>query len=101
MRIMLRAAMAALSIASIGSAYADGGDGVVANTEFTEIPGVVAQAPVQSAPLVATAQDGQADQTYESHANRTTWLFPPVGKSRPVIPTALSSHCFCPRAFGK
>ncbi len=94
MRIMLRAAMAALSIASIGSAYADGGDGVVANTEFTEIPGVVAQAPVQSAPLVATAQDGQADQTYESHANRTTWLFPPVGKSRPVIPTALSSHAF-------
>lgn len=43
MRIMLRAAMAALSIASIGSAYADGGDGVVANTEFTEIPGVVAR----------------------------------------------------------
>ena len=86
MRIMLRAAMAALSIASIGSAYADGGDGVVANTEFTEIPGVVAQAPAQSAPLVAATQDGQADQTYESHANRTTWLFPPVGKSRPVKP---------------
>ena len=80
MRIILRAAMAALSIASIGSAYADGGDGVVPNTEFTEIQGVVAQAPVQSAPLVATAQDGQADQTYGSHANRTTWLFPPVGK---------------------
>jgi hypothetical protein len=80
MRIMLRAAMAALSIASIGSAYADGGDGIVANTEFTEIPGVVAQAPVPNVPLVATVQDGQAVQTDESHGNRTTWLFPPVGK---------------------
>jgi hypothetical protein len=80
MRIMLRAAMAALSIASIGSAYADSGDGVVANTQFTEIPGVVAQAPVQNMPLVAATADGQAVQTYESHANRTTWLFPPVGK---------------------
>ena len=80
MRIMLRAAMAALSIASIGSAYADGGEGVVANTEFTETPGVVAQAPVRNVPLVATAQDGQAAQTYESHANGATWLFPPVGK---------------------
>jgi hypothetical protein len=79
MRIMLRAAMAALSIAGIGSAYADGGDGIVANTQFTEIPGVVAQAPIQNVPLVATAQDGQAVQTNESHANRTTWLFPPVG----------------------
>jgi hypothetical protein len=80
MRIMLRAAMAALSIASIGSAYADGGEGIVANTEFTEIQGVVAQAPAQNVPLVAATQDGQAAQTHESQANGTTWLFPPVGK---------------------
>ena len=45
MKIMLRAALAAASIASIGSAYAGEGEGVVSNTRFTEIPGVVAQAP--------------------------------------------------------
>ena len=49
MKIMLRAAFAALSIASIGTAYADGGDGPIANTQFTEIPGVIAQAPVRNA----------------------------------------------------
>lgn len=80
MKIMLRAAMAALSIASIGSAYADGGEGIVANSQYTEIPGVVAQAPAQNVPLVATAQEGQAIQTYVPGGNRTTWLFPPVGK---------------------
>ena len=47
MKIMLRAAIAALSIASIGSAIAGEGEGTVANTQFTEVPGVVAQADVQ------------------------------------------------------
>src|ERR1700688_4205833 len=64
MKIMLRAAFAALSIASIGTAYADGGDGPIANTQFTEIPGVIAQAPVRNAPPVATAQNGQVSRVY-------------------------------------
>jgi hypothetical protein len=80
MKIMLRAAMAAISIATIGSAYAGEGEGTAANTLFTEIPGVVAQAPVQNAPLVATAQDGRVMQTDVSGSNRTTWVFPPIGK---------------------
>jgi hypothetical protein len=42
MKIMLRAAIAALSIASIGPALADGGDGPAANTFFSELPGVIA-----------------------------------------------------------
>jgi hypothetical protein len=41
---------------------------------------VVAQAPVQNAPLVATAQNGQTMETYVSGSNRTTWMFPPIGK---------------------
>jgi hypothetical protein len=77
MRIMLRAAIAAVSI---GSAYAGEGEGTAANTLFTEIPGMVAQAPAQTAPLMATAQNGQAMQTYVSDSNRTTWMFPPIGK---------------------
>jgi hypothetical protein len=69
MKIILRAAMAAISIGTIGSAYADGGDGPVANTQFTEIPGVIAQAPVQSAPPVAIAQYGQGVHVYATHSD--------------------------------
>jgi hypothetical protein len=60
MKIAIRAAIAALSIASIGSAYAGDGEGPAANTQFTEIPGVVTQAPAQNAPVFANAQNGQA-----------------------------------------
>jgi hypothetical protein len=77
MKIMLRAAIAALSIASIGTAYAGDGDGPAANTQFTEIPGVIAQAPVQNAPAVATAQNGQGLRAYVARSNHGTWLFPP------------------------
>ncbi len=78
MKIMLRAAIAALSFASIGSAIAGEGDGgTVANSFFTELPGVVAQAPVQNAPAIATAQNGQAVHAYVSNSSRGTWLFQP------------------------
>ncbi len=66
MKIMLRAAITALSISCIGSAYA--GDGPAANTQFTEIPGVVAQAPVQN---------GQGLRVYVAGSNHGTWLFAP------------------------
>ena len=75
MKIMLRAALAALSIASIGPAIAGEG-GPEANTFFTELPGVIAQAQVQNAP-VATAQNGQAAQAYVTNSRGGTWLFPP------------------------
>jgi hypothetical protein len=76
MRTMLLAAAAALSV-GMGSAYADQGDGTQANTLFTELPGVVAQAPVTQAPSVATAQNGQAVQTWVTQSSHGTWLFPP------------------------
>jgi hypothetical protein len=81
MKIMLRAALAAASIASIGSAYAGEGEAVVSNTQFTEIPGVVAQAPAQNAPAVATAQNGQAVPVYVTRSNQGTWLFAPNGNA--------------------
>ena len=76
MKTMIIAAAAALSL-GIGSAYAGEGEGVVANSQFTEIPGVVAQAPVQNAPAVMTAQNGQAVQVYVTRSNQGTWLFAP------------------------
>src|SRR5438105_12454729 len=76
MKTMLLAATAALTL-SAGAAYADGGDGPAANTFFTELPGVVAQAPVQNAPAVATARNGQAVHAYVANSNRGAWLFPP------------------------
>jgi hypothetical protein len=90
MKIMLRAAIAALSIASIGPALADGGEGPVANTQFTELPGVVAQAQVPNAPTYAQngqaqtrqaqngqAQSGQGVHTFVTQSNHGTWLFAP------------------------
>jgi hypothetical protein len=61
----------------VSAAYADGGQGTLPNTYFTELPGVIAQAPVQNAPAVATARNGQAIGTYVTNSNHGTWLFPP------------------------
>jgi len=86
MRTMLLAAAAALSL-GVGSAYADGGDGTIANTQFTELPGVVAQAQVPNAPTYAQrgqatqqAQNGQGAHgygVYSTQSSHGTWLFPP------------------------
>ena len=76
MKTMFLAAAAALTL-GIGSAYAGDGEGPVANTQFTEIPGVVSQAPVQNVSPEATAQNDQATQTYVVRSNRGTCLFAP------------------------
>ena len=73
---MFLAAVAALSL-GIGSAYAGEGEGTIVNTQFTSIPGVVAQAPAQGARAVATAQNGQVVQAYVTQSGRRAWLFPP------------------------
>jgi hypothetical protein len=78
MKIMLRAAMAAISLASIGSAYAGEVDaGPIVNTLFTSVPGVVAQAPVQSVPGAAIARNGPVVRVYVTQSSRGTWLFAP------------------------
>jgi hypothetical protein len=76
MKTMIFAAAAALSL-GIGSAYADSEGGQYANTQFTNTPGFVAQAPVQNAPAVATAQNGQAVRTYVTQSSHGTWLYGP------------------------
>jgi hypothetical protein len=64
---MIIAAVAAMGLAS-GVAYAEG-DGPAANTQSTEIPGVVAQALTENVPSRADTQTGHSP-----------WLFPPIGK---------------------
>jgi hypothetical protein len=75
MKTMMLAA-AALTL-SMGAAFAESEGGQESNTLFTEIPGVVAQAPAQNAPMVATAQNGQPVQVYATQSSHGTWLFAP------------------------
>lgn len=60
MKSLFRIALLAASIGSIGTAYADGGEGPVANTFFTELPGVIAQAPTQDNHAYAATKSGSA-----------------------------------------
>ncbi len=58
MKLLLRTALLAATIGSIGTAYADGGEGPAPNTYFTELPGVIAQAPTQDNHAYATNNNG-------------------------------------------
>jgi hypothetical protein len=55
-------------------------EGIQPYTEFQQLPGVIAQAPVYN-PTVMTAQNGQkvqngqAVQTFATQSNRGTWLY--------------------------
>jgi hypothetical protein len=67
-----------LRMLDLFAAYADGGDGPAANTLFTELPGVVAQADVPNASAYAQnrqvqpqqAQNGQGVQVYVSRQRK-------------------------------
>ena len=72
MKIMLRTALAALSIASIGTAYAGEGEGPAANTRFTALPDVIAQAPVQSSQAVAEARNQSGTAIYVARQQSTS-----------------------------
>ena len=68
MKSMMLAAAAALSL-GMGVTLADGGEGLAANTEFTLLPGVMAQAPAQSSS--AFAQGRPAGQMTLSFVTRS------------------------------
>jgi hypothetical protein len=85
MKTMLLAAAAGLSLVATAAAYADGGEGPAANTLFTQLPGVVAQAELprpttytQNLPVqTQQAQAGQEAYAYGTRSSRGTWLFAP------------------------
>jgi hypothetical protein len=84
MKTMLLAAAAGLSLVASTAAYAGDGEGPAANTRFTELPGVVAQAQVPNAPVYAQngqatqqAQNRQGTHVYVTQSGHGTWLFAP------------------------
>jgi hypothetical protein len=80
MKTTMLAAVAVLAL-GVGSAFAGEGDGngTVANTFFTLLPRVVAQAPTQQAPsAVARNQTGGGHTAAFVTSHRSgTWLFAP------------------------
>jgi hypothetical protein len=72
MKIMFRAAIAALSFASIGPAIAGEGSQSRGGYVFPDY-----QIPTTPAPSVATAQSGQAIHAYVTRSSRGTWLSQP------------------------
>ena len=72
MTIAIRAAIAILSIASIGSAYADSSGGTNPNTFFTHLPGVTEKLPTQNVSAAATAPD--AAHAYVTQSSHGTWF---------------------------
>lgn len=78
MKIMIRAALLAMSIGSIGTAYAGDGQGPIPNTEFTQFPGVIAQAPGQSNRAIAGTQSGSGTSVFVTHQqNNSTFPWNP------------------------
>jgi hypothetical protein len=71
----LLAAVASLGL-SIAPAFADGGQGTVPNTYFTELPGVVAK-PATGGAATVQQQAGPSIGTYATNHSTGTWLFPP------------------------
>jgi opacity protein-like surface antigen len=72
MKTMMLAAAAVLTL-GLASAYAGDGEGPVANTEFTEIPNVIAQAPVQDNHAYAANQSGSAYASQQRPAVVFPW----------------------------
>jgi hypothetical protein len=72
MTIAIRAAIAILSIASFGTAYADSVGGTLAITFFNQLPGAE-KPPMQNVPAAATAQDGA--HAYVTQSRHGTWLY--------------------------
>ncbi|HTI80067.1 MAG TPA: hypothetical protein VL614_06410 [Acetobacteraceae bacterium] len=73
MKYLLRTALLAASIGSIGTAYADGGEGPAPNTYFTELPGVIAQAPTQDNHAYAGNKSGPANATQQGSGVVFPW----------------------------
>jgi len=76
MKTMMLVFAAALGL-GVSSAYASE-DVAIANTQFTEMPGVIAQAPAQNSGSVVVAQPGQAVPVYVTQSRQGTWLFAPA-----------------------
>jgi hypothetical protein len=79
MRTMMLVTAALLGL-GVGSVYAGEGEGTVPNTWFTELPGVVARAPVQQVPSTVARNQatGAPTAAFVTSSHRSgTWLLQP------------------------
>ncbi len=76
MRTLIYAAVAA-AFAGVGPAIAGDGEGAVANSQFTLLPAVIAESPVQNTSSVASAQHVQGTGTFVTQTSPGIWLIPP------------------------
>lgn len=77
MRTLFYAAIVAAAATGVSPAIAGEGEGTIANTHFTQLPGVMAQSPVQSVPSVALVRNSQGSATYVTQTSPGVWLIPP------------------------
>jgi hypothetical protein len=74
MRTIIYAAIAAASVAGISSAIADEGDGAIANTQFTQLPSVIAQVSTPSARPVALVREAPGAAAFVTETTPGVWL---------------------------
>lgn len=75
MKTMILAAAAVLSLGT-GAAFADGGEGPAVNTQFTSLPGVVAQANVTAPSAVAQLPQAHGPAAFVTLQRHTVTAFP-------------------------
>jgi hypothetical protein len=75
-KTMLFAVGALMSLSAFGVAYAGEGEGVGPNSQFTQVAGVVAQAPGPNIHPVTMAGAATSPQYFFARSHRGTWLFP-------------------------
>jgi hypothetical protein len=65
-----------MSLSAFGVAYAGEGEGVGPNSQFTQVAGVVSEAPRQNTRPVVMAATTASPQYFFARSHRGTWLFP-------------------------
>jgi hypothetical protein len=75
MKTLMLAAAAVLSL-GMSAAFADGGDGPVANTQFTQLPGVIAQAQTSNSTALAQSPAGNGTALFVTGSRPVAQPFP-------------------------
>ena len=75
MKTIMLAAVAAMTLGA-GAALADSGDGPVANSQFTELPGVIAQAQTDNTSALAQSRTGNGTTLFVTGSHPVAQPFP-------------------------
>jgi len=75
MKTMMLAAVAAMTLGA-GAAFADSGDGPIANSQFTELPGVIAQVQTDNTSALAQSRKGNGTMLFVTGSHPVVQPFP-------------------------